>query len=321
VDAMEKACAATKGWRLLARGGTMNEPTMADMAGLAGARLPPPRRSRRGETTATSATTEKRKIGFLPFLLAILVSAGLLALIGWQAAPWLTPGSRASGTEKPAAPPKEELPAPGPKAEATPPVSPPAQSPAQAPGTEPAPQDAKPSPVPPVPAPQDAKPSPVGPPPESARPPAAQPAKPGVRTAAMQDVVVISSPGGATASLDGNTAVTCSTPCSLSAAPGRHTLSLSMPGYQMERHDILVATSTLELAPVILKAAGGTLMLTSDPVGAAVSVNGKRMEAVTPTQIPLALGTYTVTIEKDGRQATEKVEIRNGINYLKLQLR
>src|SRR4029077_9266109 len=58
VDAMEKACSATKGWRLLARGGTMNEPTMADVAGLAGARLPPPRRSRGGETTATSATTE-----------------------------------------------------------------------------------------------------------------------------------------------------------------------------------------------------------------------------------------------------------------------
>jgi serine/threonine-protein kinase len=318
VDAMEKACAATKGWRLLARGGTSNEPTMADVAGLAGARLPPPRRSR-GETTATSASTEKRKIGFLPFLLAILVSAGLLALIGWQAAPWLTPGSPTSGNEKRAAQPKEEPPAPGPKAEVTPPVTPPATPPA--PGTEPTPQDAKPSPVGSAPAAEDAKPSPVGPRHEVASPPAAQPAQPAVRTAATQDVVVISSPGGATASLDGNTAVTCSTPCSLNAAPGRHTLSLSMPGYQMERRDILVATSTLELAPVILKAAGGTLMLTSDPVGAAVSVNGKRVDAVTPTQIPLALGTYTVTIEKDGRQVTEKVEIRNGINYLKLQLR
>ena len=136
----------------------------------------------------------------------------------------------------------------------------------------------------------------------------------------MQEVVAISSPAGANATLDGNGAITCSTPCSLSAAPGRHTLTFSMPGYQLERREILVASGTLEVAPVVLKAAGGTLMLTSDPVGAAISINGKRIDMVTPAQIPLALGTYTVTIDKDGRQITEKVDLRNGINYLKLQL-
>ena len=82
----------------------------------------------------------------------------------------------------------------------------------------------------------------------------------------------------------------------------------------------LVGTSPLELAPMIMSAAGGTLMLTSDPVGASVSVNGKRTAMVTPAQIPLAFGTYPITVEKDGRQATEQVEIHDGLNYQKITL-
>jgi hypothetical protein len=170
--------------------------------------------------------------------------------------------------------------------------------------------DAKPSPVGPVPAPEFAKPAPA----------AVEPSRPPVRSAAMQEVTIISSPAGATASLDGNSAVTCSTPCTLSASQGKHMLTVNAPAYLIERREILVGTGPLELAPVVLRAAGGTLMLTSEPKGAAVSVNGKRIDMVTPAQIPLALGTYTIAIEKDGRQASETVEIRNGINYRKITL-
>jgi hypothetical protein len=59
-------------------------------------------------------------------------------------------------------------------------------------------------------------------------------------------------------------------------------------------------------------------MLTSQPEGAAVLVNGKRYTESTPAQINLAPGTYSITVEwKDGKQATRTVEIRNGINYQK----
>jgi hypothetical protein len=61
-------------------------------------------------------------------------------------------------------------------------------------------------------------------------------------------------------------------------------------------------------------------MLTSDPLGASVSVNGKRIDMVTPAQIPLAPGTYLIGIEKDGRQASAQVEVHNGLNYRKLLL-
>ncbi len=73
-------------------------------------------------------------------------------------------------------------------------------------------------------------------------------------------------------------------------------------------------------SPIELQAAHGTLMLTSIPDGAAVSINGKRTNYSTPAQIPLGLGVYTVTIEKGGRQASESVEIKGGITSRKFVL-
>ncbi|MCU1239127.1 MAG: serine/threonine protein kinase [Candidatus Solibacter sp.] len=309
IDALEKAGAATKGWKALPRGGLLHQPTMTDMPAAVGAAapaaLPPPRRPRRAEaSTATAAAGEKkRKTGFLVFLMAMLVAAGLLALLGWQAAPWLMPGSQA---EKKAEAPKV-VPPPSAQAQAAPVETTPAVS---APVTLP---EATPAQVL-----EDKKPSPLAP-----RVPAAKPAvesRP-VRTAAVgQDVMVSSSPGGATANLDGDAAGGCPTPCTLKATPGRHTLTVAMPGYQIERREFQMGNGPQEMAPVILRAAGGTLMLTSDPVGAVVLVNGKRIDMVTPAQIPLAPGTYVIGVEKDGRQVTENIEIRNGINYRKLLL-
>jgi len=49
-------------------------------------------------------------------------------------------------------------------------------------------------------------------------------------------------------------------------------------------------------------------MLTSDPAGASVLVNGQRQAEATPAQIQLAPGSYQITVEwKNGRQATRTV--------------
>src|ERR1022692_1994785 len=138
VDSLEKACSASKGWKLMPRGGLLNAPTMADMkapplavaAPAAAVLLPPPWRKSRAEPAVTTTTEVKRKPGFLGFLLAVLAAAGLLALIGWQAAPWLMPGRQPSDSgEHRAAAPKEESPVP-----AAPPATAPAVAPAAAPG-------------------------------------------------------------------------------------------------------------------------------------------------------------------------------------------
>jgi hypothetical protein len=133
-------------------------------------------------------------------------------------------------------------------------------------------------------------------------------------------VSLLSSPGGAIATLDGNRSLECTTPCSLRALPGRHTLSLTLSGYQIERREFTVGSGPLDLTPVALKRAGGTLMLSSEPAGAAISVDGKRIAQLTPAQIPLAAGVYSIMIEKGGRQAVEQVEIKGGMTTRKIIL-
>ena len=327
IQSLEKACGASKGWKLMPRGGLLNAQTMADVrapllavAAPAAAALPPPRRKSRSEPTVTTTTEVKRKSGFLGFLLAVLAVAGLLALIGWQAAPWLMPGRQPSDSgEHRAAAPKEESPVP-----AAPPATAPAVAPAAAPG------DAKPSPVGSTaagggtddrfvssvkPTAEPAKPSPK----EAVKtlapePPTPQSERPApVRPGGPREVMFTSSPAGATATLDGNPAMACSTPCSLNAAQGRHTLSVVLPGHEIERREFTLGAGPLELTPVVLNPVGGTLWLTSVPDHAAISVNGKRIDQFTPARIPLGLGVYSIMIEKDGRQATEKVEIKNGM--------
>lgn len=150
---------------------------------------------------------------------------------------------------------------------------------------------------------------------ETARPtPPVQPYGP------LQDVRIDSAPPGAHAVLDGNTGLSCETPCVLHARPGIHHVNLSLPGYRNEYRELHVQTSTLEMATVQLQQATGTLMLSSAPSGAAVFLNGTRLQQVTPTEITLKPGTYTLLIEKDGLRRTETVQIRENTEYLKVTL-
>lgn len=316
-DALEKACAATKSWKALPRGGSLNAPTVVD-EGRAAVTLPPSRHARSGGDTTVAG---KRKSSFLPFLLAVLMAAALLGLIGWQAAPWLmqkseegeqahtAQGQPAQSAQQPAA----QTPAgSAPEAAANPPANP---------------EEAKPKPMPPPEAPQPAAQAAAPAKEPGARPdlaaretPAAKPSETAAapaRTPRQQEmappaVSISSSPAGATATLDGRADATCSTPCSMNAAPGRHTIAITMPGYQVEHREITVGSSPMELDPVTLRVLGGTLMLSSVPVGAAITVDGKRIPELTPQVLSLRTGPHRITVEKNGLQGTEMVEIKNG---------
>ncbi|MGO9011790.1 MAG: serine/threonine-protein kinase [Bryobacteraceae bacterium] len=322
VGSLEKACVASPGWKPLARGGTLNEPTLAGSPRPA-VSLPPARRPRRDDATGSGARGERAKLGFLPFLAAILMAAALLALIGWQAGvpSWLTWGGRggaaanrvpapeappaaAAANSKPAVPQEQAPASPAPAAaESKPSPLSPALSPAAAEETKPAQEPAKQL--------DSAAGSPVT---ATVPPPVPVPARRTVTAPAPepQEVTVISSPAGATATLDGRPAAACSTPCSLDAAPGRHTIAITMPGYQAEHREVDVGPGPVELPVVILHAGQGTLWIVSSPSGAAITINGKRMPQTTPAQIPLPPGSYRVLVEKDGAQSSSALEIRNG---------
>jgi serine/threonine-protein kinase len=360
VGALEKACAASPGWKAMARGGASNEPTALSASGPA-IKLPPARHPIHGVATSTEERPGKGRSGFWSFLAAILVAAVVLALIGWQADPTLPRkvGGLAQRMEAAVGlAPAPASPASSPTDAQNPPASPPAQQPSQplagaAPAQAPSsPEDAKPNPMPPASADNAAQPAAPAQAPQAQTPPAETPqtpppaqakadrpapqapaAPPEAKRAAEkrlppapkapgpQPVAISSSPAGATATLDARRETSCATPCALQAAPGHHTVSVVLPGYQMEHIDLDVGASPLELPPVVMRALAGTLMVTTIPEGAVVSVNGRHINGTTPSQIPLSAGTYRVTVEKDGRQSTSNVDIRNGaISYLKVTL-
>jgi serine/threonine-protein kinase len=303
VESLEKACAANRGWKAMPRGGSLNEPTVVDRAKPA-VKLPPARNPRHDATTVERAAT--RKSGFVPFLIAILAATAILALIGWQAGPWINQFVRG---EPPPAMPKTSVPPP-PETPVTVAEKPLAEQ--------------KPSPMPP------AKSAPPGEtavdgeshPKEAIRTPA-KPVQANPRerpVAAAQSVSLVTSPYGATATLEGQPDATCVTPCALDALPGRHTIAFALPGYDVERREVEVGSGPIELPAVIMRTRGGTLMLSSDPPGASILVNGKKRAEVTPAVIALAPGSYKITVEKNGRQRTEPVEMQNGIVTLRVPL-
>jgi serine/threonine-protein kinase len=120
--------------------------------------------------------------------------------------------------------------------------------------------------------------------------------------------------------LDNRPDAVCTTPCSVDAAPGRHLIAVSLDGYQAEHREVDVGTSPVEMPAVILHEAGGTLMLTSNPNGASVLVDGKPTGKTTPATLTLAPGNYKITVDHDGRQVTQTVQVGSGIVYLKITL-
>jgi serine/threonine-protein kinase len=316
VDALEAACAAAKGWRPLARGGSHNLPTAME------ARRPgniAPARS-----SEETKPRKRRKVGILPVLAAILVAAGLVVLIAWQAAPWLAgPVSNPSATQTqpPAAEPKqpspaaveEKKPSPMPPATVTPESSDTGGATAADTPRETAPERG------PIPEPAPGKEQAAG----EVRTAGAEHVRPVQRrttpdlaSSPYLKISVSTIPSDATAMLDNRPDSACTTPCALDAMPGPHMVSFSRAGYQTENRPVTVAGTAVELPPVALRVPGGVLMLASVPAGARIFVNGAPSDQVTPAKLELRPGTYAITLEKDGKRSTKQVEIQNGITRI-----
>ena len=327
IETLEKACAGVKNWKPMPRGGSLNEPTIAEKAPKAPAAavtMPAGRRPTRSGTT-TVEQTHRRKSGFLPFLAAILMAAGLLALIGWQAGPWGSSASQQTAQKTESA-----------KTAETPPESPPA-TPAGSTGSGAATGstgDVKPSPMSPLqaeakksteePTVKPAPPEDVPRPTATVAPDAAAKKTPAPVTHAAtepQPVQLVTSPGGAAATIDGHVDQSCKTPCSLNVTPGSHTVSFMLLGYQLELRRFDIGSAPYEMPAVILRAQTGTLMVTSVPLGAAIAVNGKTVTEITPATLTLPPGTYQITLQRNGVASNSTVEIKNGdTKYLKLTL-
>ncbi len=137
-----------------------------------------------------------------------------------------------------------------------------------------------------------------------------------------QSVAVLTDPAGATATLDGSGELTCRTPCKLPATSGVHSVTITLLGYQAESREVRVSHEDTEMPLVSMRAANGVLMLTSDPSGLAVIVDGRATGFQTPVRMTLPAGPHNVTVDRSGTQASGGIQIRNGdLTALKLIVR
>jgi serine/threonine protein kinase len=326
INALEGACLNLEGWRGQARGASLALSTEAK-----------PSASRRSAARKKVAAPPSEKPTedkqgrpgsmVLPALGAFLVVLGLMGLLAWQAGVWhpdplAAPVRLETSTET-----KPET-----AAATTAPVedveSPP---PAPAPTQDAVASDLAATSVPTSPKTEDSVKKPeerTGQQstkanvklPAIATTPAITPAilKP---SGDPQDILVQTNPPGATAVLDGATGASCQTPCVLLGAPGNHILALTLANYQKEIRQVRIKDSREDVPLVSLRPEGGTLMVSTNPAGANIFIDGKLQTTMTPSQFTLSQGSYQVMVERDGVRKTQAVDIVNGnTNYVRILL-
>lgn len=300
--------AVTKTFRAVGKAKAEGKPIAAPAASLGARPGSDPKNVR-------SAKDEKRKKSsgwLIPFLGGAVILTGILALIAWQMgwldAQWVRDLLDVDGSSE-----QTEAPAPD-------------QSPRAA--TPPAVASQRRSPMPAPPAPEALPPTETGP---SAA--TQQPSSPSVSDKPVvarqqplvdqqppkQGVTVLTDPAGAVAALDGSGEFVCRTPCKLPAASGTHDVVVTLPGYQPERREIQIGHSDVELPLITMRAANGVLMLTSQPGGLDVTVDGKPTGYQTPLRMTLPAGHHEVSVSRGPLRSSGTVEIRNGdLTSLKL---
>jgi serine/threonine protein kinase len=122
------------------------------------------------------------------------------------------------------------------------------------------------------------------------------------------EIELLTEPAGAHVVIDGG--VSCTSPCTLSLPPGRHTLTVQAGGYGIARRIFNVPGDTTLYVP--LPRNTGDVVLTSIPSGADILVDGQHAGR-TPVTLHLPLGTHRITWAEGTSQHEETIEVQSGI--------
>jgi len=125
---------------------------------------------------------------------------------------------------------------------------------------------------------------------------------------AVTNVEFLSEPPGATLTVDGHSSEVCHSPCTLPLARGRHTLLAEMAGFNPTRRIFTVPEDNSVF--IALPMSIGVLVVTSEPPGSKILVDGKDM-GQTPATLRLAVGTHDVTVVNGAARRQETVTIQN----------
>ncbi len=120
----------------------------------------------------------------------------------------------------------------------------------------------------------------------------------------------VTSPSGASITVDADPSKSCTAPCSLPLPAGRHTLLAEMSGHRPSRK-IFQTPQDSEIFTQ-LDAAGGTLLVTSTPPGGSIFVDGKEQPKRTPASVSVPIGRHQIVVLLEGRRAQDNVDIQDG---------
>ncbi len=120
-----------------------------------------------------------------------------------------------------------------------------------------------------------------------------------------------SEPAGARLVVDGRPQWACTTPCSLDLPRGRHEYLASETGFRTVRGNFEVGNEPSSVS-ARLERIVGTLMLSSEPSGASVYVDGRKQDAPTSTRLDLPPGYHLIRVESGSRASERSVAVQEG---------
>jgi PEGA domain-containing protein len=127
-------------------------------------------------------------------------------------------------------------------------------------------------------------------------------------------LTIESTPDGADIQIDGSGQPEWKTPYTAKTlAPGSHTISVTKSGYTGETRSVKIVAGGNPSVQFKLESSAVQAAVTSNPEGAAVTVDGKALSGVTPTQASLPPGDHTFLFKKEGFKDVEvKATLKKG---------
>ena len=138
---------------------------------------------------------------------------------------------------------------------------------------------------------------------------AAPPPPPPARAVAVN---VKTSVAGAQVVVDRNPGWSCVAPCSIQLPRGRHVAVASLAGYRSYPKIFEVASDSPQV-DIQLRQITGTLLISSDPTGAEVLIDGRAVPGATNMQYDVPPGFHLVLVRKQGAGTGERsVRVQEG---------
>jgi eukaryotic-like serine/threonine-protein kinase len=114
-------------------------------------------------------------------------------------------------------------------------------------------------------------------------------------------MVIDSTPQGAQVQIDGKTDPSWVTPLTLSGlAAGQHSVTFSKPGYSTDARTVTVRSGSKASIASRLTQTVATLVVTSNPAGANIYLDGRNTGKLTPAQISVEKGQHVILVRKSG---------------------